>query len=89
MPKKLTDTDNYLTSDDPNFTNLMVSQHDCAKQHNLRKFNLLNVKQCTGAPSSIQHANVNATVYVRAKTKRVKAFNCEAYAKKRKICFQG
>ena len=63
----------------------MVSQYDCEKQHNLCQFNLLNVKQCTQAPSNIQHANVNASVYVR-----VKAFKCEAYSKKeRKICFQG
>ena len=41
------DTENYLPSDDPNITNLMVSHYDCAKQHNLRQFNLLNVKQCT------------------------------------------
>ena len=25
------------------------------KQHNLRQFNLLNVKQCTEPPSNIQH----------------------------------
>ena len=84
------DTENYLPSDDPNITNLMVSHYDCAKQHNLRQFNLLNVKQCTEAPSDIKHASVKARVYVRAKTKRIKAFKCVAYAKKeRKICFQG
>ena len=68
----------------------MVSHYDCAKQHNLRQFNLLNVKQCTEAPSDIKHASVKARVYVRAKTKRIKAFKCVAYAKKeRKVCFQG
>ena len=51
-------TENYLPSDDPNITNLMVSHYDCAKQHNLRQFNLLNVKQCTEAPSNIKHASV-------------------------------
>ena len=84
------DTQNYLPSDDPNITNLMVSQYDCAKQHNLRQFDLFNVKQCTEAPSDITHASVKARVYVRAKAKRIKAFKCVAYAKKeRKICFQG
>ena len=84
------DTDNYLPSDDSNITNLMVSHYYCAKQHNLRQFNLLNVKQCTEAPSDIKHASVKARVYVRAKTKRIKAFKRVAYAKKeRKICFQG
>ena len=76
------DTENYLPSDDPNITNHMVSHYDCAKQHNLRQFNLLNVKQCTVAPSNIQHASVKARVYVRAKAKRIKAFKCVAYAKK-------
>ena len=68
----------------------MVSHYDCEKQHNLRQFNLLNVKQCTEAPSNIQHATIQTRVYVRAKAKRIRAFKCEAYAKKeRKICFQG
>ena len=90
IPITPSDTVNYLPSDDPNITNFMVSHYDCAKQHNLRQFNLLNVKQCTEAPSDIQHASVKARVYVRAKTKRIKAFKCVAYAKKeRKICFQG
>ena len=90
IPIKPTDDNKYLPSDDPNITNLMVSHYDCAKQHNLRQFNLLNVKQCTEAPSNIQHANIQARVYVRAKAKRIRAFKCEAYAKKeRKICFQG
>ena len=68
----------------------MVSHYDFAKQHNLRQFNLLNVKQCTEVLSYIKHASVKARVYVRAKAKCIKAFNCVAYAKKeRKTCFQG
>ena len=64
----------------------MVWHYDCEKQHNLiqRQFTLINVKQCTEAPSNIQNANVKARVYLRAKT------YCVAFAKKeRKICFQG
>ena len=68
----------------------MVPHYDCEKQHNLRQFILLNVKQCTEAPSNRQHANIQARVYVRAKAKCIRAFKCEGYAKKeRKICFQG
>ena len=90
IPITPSDTENYLPSDDPNITNLMVSHYDCAKQHNLRQFNLLNVKQCTEAPSDIKHASVKARVYVRAKAKCIKTFKCAAYAKiERKICFQG
>ena len=84
IPITPSDTDNYLPSDDPNITNLMVSHYDCAKQHNLRQFNLLNVKQCTEAPFDIKHASIKARVYVRAKAKRIKAFKCVAYAKKKK-----
>ena len=68
----------------------MVSHYGCEKHHNLRQFNLLNDKQCTEAPSNIQHANIQARVYVRAKAKRIRAFNSEAYAKReREVCFQG
>ena len=74
IPITPSDTENYLPSDDPNITNLMVSHYDCAKQHNLRQFNLLNVKQCTEAPSDLKHASGKARVYVRAKAKRIKAF---------------
>ena len=90
IPITTTNTENYLPSDDPNITNLMVSHYDCGKQHNLVQFNLLNVNQCTEAPSNIQHASVQARVYVRAKAKCIKAYKCVAYAKEeRKICFQG
>ena len=90
IPITPTDEDRYFPSDDPSITNILVSLYDCEKQHNFRQFNLLNVKQCTEASSNIQHANIQARVYVRAKTKRIRAFKCEAYAKKeRKICFQG
>ena len=68
----------------------MVSHYNCEKQHNLRQFILLNKKQCTEAPSNIQHASVKALAYVRAKAKRIKAYKCVAYAEReRKICFQG
>ena len=90
IPIDKTDTENYLPSDNPSNTNLMVSHYDCAKRHNFCQIKLLNVKQSTEAPSNIQHANVQARVFVRATAKRIKAFKCEAYAKKeRKICFQG
>ena len=89
IPIELTDTVNFLPSDDPNITNLKDSHYDCEKQDNFRHFNL-NVTQCTEALSNIQHANVKALVYFCAEAKFGKVFKCEAYAKKkRKICFQG
>ena len=48
------------------------------------------MKRCTEAPSNVQHAYVQARVYVRAKAKRIKASKGEANGKKeRNNCFQG
>ena len=89
LSKSPANIDDYLPSDNPNITNLMISRYDCANQHNSRQFNLLNVKQCTEAPSNIQHASVQARVYVRANAKSIKAYNSVAYSNKEsKICFQ-
>ena len=76
-----TNPENRISEQDPNILNLMVSHYDCAKQNNLRQFSLLNVEPCKQAPSVIQHTKTQATVYVRAKAKRIKAFKCEAYIK--------
>ena len=35
--------------------------------------------------SDLQHTKTQATVYVRAKAKRIKAFKCEAYIKSEKV----
>ena len=80
-----TNPENHISPQDPNILNLMVSQYDCAKQNNLRQNSLLNVEPCKQAPSDIQHTKTQATVYVRAKAKRIKAFNCEAYIKTEKV----
>ena len=80
-----TNSENHISEQDPIILNLMVSHHDCAKQNNLRQFSLLNVEPCKQAPSDIQHTKTQATVYVRAKAKRTKAFKCEAYVKTEKI----
>ena len=82
IPFTPTDDKQYLPSDDPNITNLMVSHYDCAKQYNLRQSNVLNVKQCTEAPSNIQHANVQARVYVRAKANVFALSNVKLMLKK-------
>ena len=82
IPIAIANTENYLPSDNPNITNLLVSHYDCEKQHNLVQFNLLNAKQCTEAPSNIQHASVQARVHVKTKAKRIKAYKSVAYARK-------
>ena len=66
----------------------MVSHSDSAKHHNLRKFKFLIVKQWTKAPSNIQHAHPRS-ITTSAETKRVKAFQCDAYAlKEQKYVFK-
>ena len=80
-----TNSENHIAEQDPNILNLMVSHYDCAKQNNLRQFSLLNVEPCKQAPSDIQHTKTQATVYGRAKAKRIKAFKCEAYIKTEKV----
>ena len=86
VPKvETTNPENHISEQDPNFLNLMVSHFDCAKQNNLRQFSLLNVEPCKQAPSDIQHTKTQATVYVRAKATRIKAFKCEAYIKTEKV----
>ena len=80
-----TNSENHISEQDPNILTLMVSHYDCAKQNNLRQFSLLNVEPCKQAPSDIQHTKTQATVYVGAKAKRIKAFKCEAYIKTDKV----
>ena len=77
--------ENHISPQDPNILNLMVSHYDCAKQNNLRQFSLLNVEPCKQAPSDIQNTKTQATIYVRAKAKRNKAFKCKAYIKTEKV----
>ena len=80
-----TNPENHISEQDPNILNFMVSHYDCAKQNNSRQFSLLNVEPCKQAPSDIQHTKTQATLYVRAKAKRIKAFKCEAYIKTEKV----
>ena len=82
-----TNPENHISPQDPNTLNLMVSHYDCEKQNNLRQFSLLNVEPCKQAPSDIQHTKTQATVYVRAKAKKIKAFKCEAYKNRKNLLF--
>ena len=82
-----TNQENHISEQDPKILNLLVCHYDCAKRDNLRHFSLLNVEPCKQAPSDTQHTKTQtqATVYVRAKAKRIKAFKCEAYIKTEKV----
>ena len=78
-----TNAENHIS--DRNLLNFMVSHYGCAKQNNLRQFSLLKVEPCKQVPSDIQHTKTQATLHVRAKAKRIKAFKCEAYIKTEKV----
>ena len=74
---------------DPNISQLLVSHYDCTHQNNLRQFSLTRVQQCSQAPSALEYTRVIASVYVRAKAKRLKAWICEAKIKKERfMCSQ-
>ena len=67
----------------------MVSHYDCAKQHNLRQFNLLNVKQCTEAPSDIKHASLKSVSMSAQKLNASKLLNVlRMQRKKEKYAFK-
>ena len=74
-------TKDYIESDDPNISKLLVSHYDCSKQNNLRQFSLTRVQACEQAPSSIEHTRTIAEIYVRAKATRLKARICNARTK--------
>ena len=60
----------------------MVSHSDCEKQHNLRQFNILNVKQGTEAPSNNQQANVKVRAMFQLKLNVLKLLNVMLTPKK-------
>ena len=82
IPITPSDTENYLLSDDPNITNLMVSHYDCAKQHNLRQFNLLNVKQCTEALQTLNTQVLKPVYMSEQKPNVLKLLNASLMLKK-------
>ena len=78
-----------IAADDPNISNLNVAHYDCSIQNNLRQFSITQVKPCTQAPSGLESTRAIAKVYVRAKAKRIKAWQCISRIKQEKfICSQ-
>ena len=75
----------HVDSNDPHISDLLVSQYECSKQHNLRQFSLTRVQPCSQTPSSFESTRNIVNVFVRAKAKRPKAWTCEAYVKRKKF----
>ena len=79
----------HVDPKDPHTSHILVSHYDCSKQHNLRQFSLTRVQPCSQAPSSFESTRAIVNVFVRAKAKRLKAWNCEAYVKRENfVCAQ-
>ena len=69
IPIDLTHTKNCLPFDDPKITNSWILITIVRNNITFAFFTLLIVKLCTKTPLIIQHADVQAQVYVRAKAK--------------------
>ena len=76
-------TSDHVDPNDPHISDLLVSHYDCSKQHNLRQFSLTRVQPCVQAPSAFESTRAIVLVFVRAKAKRLKAWTCEAYVKRK------
>ena len=79
----------HVDPNDPHISDLLVSHYGCSKQHNLRQFSLTRVQPCAQAPSAFESTRAIVNVFVRTKAKRLKAWTCEAYVKRKKfVCAQ-
>ena len=81
---QVSSTSDHVDPNDPHIPDLLVSHYDCSKQHNLRQFSLTRVQPCVQAPSAFESTRAIVNVFVRAKAKRLKAWTCEAYVKRKK-----
>ena len=69
-----TTSENLVQPDDPRVTRLQTTQSGCSEQNNLRPFSLTRVQKCTEVNSANDYNRTFASVFVRAKAKRLKLF---------------
>ena len=69
----------------PHISDLLVSHYDSSKRYILREFSFTRVQPCAQAPSALESTRAN--VFVRAKAKRLEAWTCEAYVKRKNFVF--
>ena len=82
--------ENLIHPDDPRIIQLLATQYDCCEQFNLGKFGTTWTQKCTQAPSEIEDFRALASVFIRAKAGRTKAFGCSATIQKARVfCAQG
>ena len=80
----------FSRPDDFWITQLQATHYNCSKQNNLRQFFLTLLEKCNQAPTEIEKTRTFASVFFRAKAKKVKAFRCStAIQKTRVFCAQG
>ena len=83
-------SENLIETNDPRITQLLATHYDCSIQYNLRQFSLTWVQKCTQAPSEKEFTGNFASVFIRAKVKKIKAFRCSATIQKTRVfCVQG
>ena len=64
--------------DDPRTTQLLATQCDCSKRHNVTQFSSICVQKVTQASHEIESPRTFASVFVRAKTDQNEAFRCSS-----------
>ena len=67
---------------EPHIADQLVSHHDCSNQYNLRQYSLTRAQPCGQDPYSLESTRGIASIFERAKAKRLKAWTCEAYVKR-------
>ena len=76
--------------DDPTITQFLATQYGCANQNNLGQFSLTRLQNRTEAPTVIDYSRLFASVFIRAKRKRIKHFRFSATFQKTCVfCAQG
>ena len=81
----LNSSSDLVEPNDPHISNLLVSPDDCSKQHILCQFRLTRVQPCAQVRSVLESTRAIAIGFVRRKTKRLKAWTCEAYVKRENV----
>ena len=83
-------SENWFQPDNPRIFQLLATLYDCSKQYNVRQFGWTRVQKCTQAASENEYTRTFASVFARAKAKRIEASRCSATVQKNRIlCVEG
>ena len=83
-------SESLIQLDDPRKNHFLATHYDCSKQNNLIKFSLTQFEKSTKALSENEYTRTFASVCIRAKAKRFKAFRCSSTIRQTRVfCAQG